>query len=99
MRTETAATDGEMELPTGSYKLEVRSRPSSQLADWDHPVYFAARDFAIEKNEDTVLEGIVYTLSNIKVAAHVLQRPRGPVHRRNNLHDLAGRNVDGLCQG
>ena len=41
--------------------------PSSQLADWDHPVYFAARDFAIEKNEDTVLEEIVCTLSNIKV--------------------------------
>ncbi len=68
LRTETAATDGKMELPTGSYKLEVRSEePSSQLADWDHPVYFAARDFAIEKNEDTVLEEIVCTLSNIKV--------------------------------
>ena len=68
LRTETAATDGKMELPTGSYKLEVRSEePSSKLADWDHPVYFAARDFAIEKNEDTVLEEIVCTLSNIKV--------------------------------
>lgn len=68
LRTETAATDGKIELPTGSYKLEVRSEePSSQLADWDHPVYFAARDFAIEKNEDTVLEEIVCTLSNIKV--------------------------------
>lgn len=68
LRTETAATDGKMELPTGSYKLEVRSEePSSKLAEWDHPVYFAARDFAIEKNEDTVLEEIVCTLSNIKV--------------------------------
>lgn len=68
LQTETAATDGKMELPTGSYKLEVRSEePSSKLADWDHPVYFAARDFAIEKNEDTVLEEIVCTLSNIKV--------------------------------
>lgn len=68
LRTETAATDGKMELPTGSYKLEVRSEePSSKLPDWDHPVYFAARDFAIEKNEDTVLEEIVCTLSNIKV--------------------------------
>ena len=68
LRTETAATDGKMELPTGSYKLEVRSeKPSSELAEWDHPVYFAARDFAIEKNEDTVLEEIVCTLNNIKV--------------------------------
>lgn len=68
LRTETAATDGKMELPTGSYKLEVRSEePSSKLAEWNHPVYFAARDFAIEKNEDTVLEEIVCTLSNIKV--------------------------------
>lgn len=68
LQTKTADTDGKMELPTGSYKLEVRSEePSSKLADWDHPVYFAARDFAIEKNEDTVLEEIVCTLSNIKV--------------------------------
>lgn len=68
LRTETAATDGKMELPTGSYKLEVRSEePSSKLAEWNHPVYFAARDFAIEKNEDTVLEEIVCTLNNIKV--------------------------------
>ena len=68
LQTKTAATDGKMELPTGSYKLEVRSeKPSSELAEWDHPVYFAARDFAIEKNEDTVLEEIVCTLSNIKV--------------------------------
>lgn len=68
LQTETADTDGKMELPTGSYKLEVRSEePSSKLAEWDHPVYFAARDFAIEKNEDTVLEEIVCTLSNIKV--------------------------------
>lgn len=68
LQTKTADTDGKMELPTGSYKLEVRSEePSSKLAEWDHPVYFAARDFAIEKNEDTVLEEIVCTLSNIKV--------------------------------
>ena len=68
LQTKTADTDGKMELPTGSYKLEVRSEePSSKLAEWDHPVYFAARDFAIEKNEDTVLEEIVCTLNNIKV--------------------------------
>ena len=36
LQTKTAATDGKMELPTGSYKLEVRSeKPSSELAEWD----------------------------------------------------------------
>lgn len=68
LQAETAANDGKKELPTGSYTLEVRSEePSPILAEWDHPVYFATRDFAIEKNKDTVLEEIVCTLSNIKV--------------------------------
>ena len=68
LRAETDETDGKMELPVGSYTLEVRSEePSSKLADWEHPVYFATRDFAIEKDKETPLEEIVCTLNNIKV--------------------------------
>ena len=68
LRAETDETDGKMELPVGSYTLEVRSEePSSELADWEHPVYFATRDFAIEKDKETPLEEIVCTLNNIKV--------------------------------
>ncbi len=68
LQAETAANDGRMELPAGSYKLKVRSEePGSKLADWDHPVYFATREFAIEKSKDTLLEEIVCTLNNIKV--------------------------------
>ena len=68
LQAETAANDGKKELPTGSYTLEVRSEePSQVLAEWDHPVYFATRDFAIEKNKDTVLDEVVCTLNNIKV--------------------------------
>ena len=68
LRAETAETDGKKKLPVGSYTLEVRSEePSSELADWEHPVYFATRDFAIEKDKETPLEEIVCTLNNIKV--------------------------------
>lgn len=68
LRAEMEGTDGKKELPTGSYTLEVRSEePSPALAKWDHPVYFATRDFAIEKNKDTVLDEVVCTLNNIKV--------------------------------
>lgn len=68
LRAETDETDGKMKLPVGSYTLEVRSEePSSKLADWEHPVYFATRDFAIEKDKETPLEEIVCTLNNIKV--------------------------------
>lgn len=68
LRAETAETDGKKKLPVGSYTLEVRSEePSSKLADWEHPVYFATRDFAIEKDKETPLEEIVCTLNNIKV--------------------------------
>ncbi len=68
LRAETDETDGKKKLPVGSYTLEVRSEePSSELADWEHPVYFATRDFAIEKDKETTLEEIVCTLNNIKV--------------------------------
>ena len=68
LRAETDETDGKKKLPVGSYTMEVRSEePSSELADWEHPVYFATRDFAIEKDKETPLEEIVCTLNNIKV--------------------------------
>lgn len=64
----TAPNEGKMELPVGSYKLEVRSEePAAKLADWEHPVYFATRDFAIEKDKATTLSEVVCTLNNIKV--------------------------------
>lgn len=100
LRTKTADTDGKMELPTGSYKLEVRSEePSSKLADWDHPVYFRGTRFCDRKKRGHRPRRDRLHAEQHQGDAHVLERPRGPVHRRNDLHDLAGRNADGLCQG
>ena len=69
LQAETAETDGKKKLPVGSYTMEVRSEePSSELADWEHPVYFGSKNFVIEKDKtNEELKEIVCTLNNIKV--------------------------------
>ena len=69
LQAQTAGTDGKMELPVGSYTMEVRSEePASKLAEWEHPVYFGSRGFVIEKDKtNEELKEIVCTLNNIKV--------------------------------
>lgn len=61
--------EGKLELPVGSYTLTVRSEAAeaTPAVGWEHPVYGASRDFAIQKNETTPLDEVVCTLSNIKV--------------------------------
>lgn len=60
-------TDGHIELPVGSYTIEVRSEETTPDAEWEHPVYFGSQDFVIEKNKTATVDEVVCTLSNIKV--------------------------------
>lgn len=56
-----------LELPTGAYTLEVRSRES--IPDLgEEPVYGKTISFAIVKNELTQLGKVTCTLANIKVS-------------------------------
>lgn len=60
---------GTVELPVGSYTLEVRSEKAdaTPAAAWEHPAYYASRSVAIEKNKTTEIDEVVCTLDNIKV--------------------------------
>ena len=58
-----------MELPTGSYNLEVCSHREEEIpaAEWDSPVYGTTYAFTITKGSTTTINEIVCTLQNIKV--------------------------------
>lgn len=60
---------GRLELPVGSYTMEVRSEEAATTpaAEWERPVYFGSQEFIIEKNRTTSIDEVVCTLNNIKV--------------------------------
>lgn len=60
---------GRLELPVGSYTMEVRSEEAATTpaAEWERPVYFGSQEFIIEKNRTTSIDDVVCTLNNIKV--------------------------------
>ena len=93
-RRQDGASDGQLQTggPFGGTLLETRRLGPSGL--------FRGTRFCDRKNEDTgPRRDHRLHAEQHQGDAHVLERPRGPVHRRNDLHGLAGRNVDGLCQG
>lgn len=58
-----------MELPTGSYNLEVCSHREEEIpaAEWDSPVYGTTYPFSITKDATTTIDEILCTLQNVKV--------------------------------
>lgn len=58
-----------MELPTGSYNLEVCSHREEEIpaAEWESPVYGTTYPFSITKDATTTIDEILCTLQNVKV--------------------------------
>lgn len=58
-----------MELPTGSYNLEVCSHREEEIpaVEWESPVYGTTYPFSITKDATTTIDEILCTLQNVKV--------------------------------
>lgn len=67
---EFSATES-LELPVGTYTLNVRSEENIPDVAWEHPVYGCSRTFSIVKAQTTDIGEVVCTLKNIKVTVLV----------------------------
>lgn len=56
-----------LELPVGTYRMEVRSTDRIPDAAWERPTYGTTHEFSIRKGETETLGKITCTLTNIKV--------------------------------
>lgn len=56
-----------MALEVGNYKMVVRSEENPPVAEWEHPIYGATKEFSIAKGKTTSIGEVICTLQNIKV--------------------------------
>lgn len=89
---------GRLELPVGSYTMEVRSEEAATTpaAEWERPVYFGSQEFIIEKNRTTSIDEVVCTLNNIKVTLMCSKDLADQLTDDTKSTGLAGRNDDDL---
>ena len=65
--------DGRIELPVGSYTMEICSEQASQMpiAAWERPLYGTTYEFGVLKNQTTEIETVICKLQNIKVSVMI----------------------------